>query len=102
MEVEHGLASARSDIDEDAVIVEPQLARRVGDEVEHPLRLVRRKGRDVFEGVDVALREDEEVRFRLWIDVTDGDEAVDRRNVVALANEPAEEAVVRQRGSLRS
>jgi hypothetical protein len=48
----------------------------------------------------VALRKDEEVRLGLRIDVADRDEPVALADVVAFADEPAEEAVVvRQRGS---
>ena len=98
--MEDGLTPARPDVDEDTVILESGLAGEVGDEGEHPLRLGGRKLGDVSEGVDVALREDEEVGLRLRVDVPDRDEAVRLRDVVALAVEPAEEAVVRQRGSL--
>jgi hypothetical protein len=47
----------------------------------------------------VALRDDEQVRLRLGVDVADRDEAVRLRDVLALADERAEKAVVRQRGS---
>ena len=99
MQVEDGLTAARPDVDEDAVVLEPGLAGELGDEGEHPLRLVGRERGDLAEGVDVALREDEQVGLRLRVDVADRDEAVGLRDVVALAVEPAEEAVVRQRGS---
>jgi hypothetical protein len=49
--------------------------------------------------LDVALGDDEQVRRSLRIDVADGDEALDGGDVVAFAIDPAEEAVVRQRGS---
>jgi hypothetical protein len=44
----------------------------------------------------VPLREDEQVGLGLRRDVADRDEAVVARDVVALANEAAEEAVLRQ------
>jgi hypothetical protein len=47
----------------------------------------------------VALGDDEQVRRSLRIDVADGDEALDGGDVVAFAIDPAEEAVVTQRGS---
>ena len=76
--------------------------RGLGDEVEHPLRLVGRELGDVAEGVDMTLREDEQVRLGLRIDVVDRDEAVAGRDVLALAGELAEETVgprwLRQRG----
>ena len=50
---------------------------------------------DVAEGVDVALGEHEDVHRRLRVDVVDRDEAVRRVHVVAVADEPAEEAVQR-------
>jgi hypothetical protein len=100
MEVKDVLAGFAPHVDEDAVVLEPGFARRLGDEVEHALALIRRESGDVPEGVDMALGEDEEVRLRLRVDVPDRDEAVRLRDVVALADELAEEAVlVRQRGS---
>jgi hypothetical protein len=47
----------------------------------------------------VALGENEQVRLGLRVDVADRDEAVAGMDVVAGADELAEEAVVRQRGS---
>jgi hypothetical protein len=61
------------------------------------LGLVGRKPTHVAERVDVALGEDQQVRLRLRVDVADGDEAVALPDVVALADEGAEEAVLRQR-----
>ena len=52
---------------------------------------------DLAEGVDVALRQHEEVHRRLRVDVVDRDEAVGAMHVVALAHEHAEEAVVTRR-----
>ena len=80
-----------------AVVLEAGVARGLGDELEHPLRLLRRELADVAERVDVPLGEDEQVRLGLRVDVADRDEAVRLRDVVALADERAEEAVVRQR-----
>ena len=97
--MEDGLAAAGTDVDEHAVVLEPGAARDLGDELEHPLRLVRRELGDVAERVDVPLGQDEQVRLGLRVDVPDRDEAVGLRDVVAFADEPAEEAVVRQRGS---
>ena len=99
MEVEDRLATAFSDADENAVVVETGVARRVGDEVEHALRLVGRELADLAEGRDVPLGQDEQVRVGQRIDVADRDEAIALRNVVAFPDEPAEEAVLRQRGS---
>jgi hypothetical protein len=99
VEVEDALPRAIADVDEDAVVVEAGAARRFGDEVEHPLRLVGWELSDVAERVDVPLGEDEQVRLGLRLDVADRDEAVRARDVVALAYETAEKAVVRQRGS---
>src|SRR5436190_1703359 len=69
------------------------------DEVQHPLRLVRWELPDLAEGRHVPLGQDEQVRVGPRIDVTDGDEAVRLRDMVAFLYELAEEAVLRQRGS---
>jgi hypothetical protein len=97
VEVEDGLARGLADVDEHAVVAQARLARRVGDEGEHSLRLLGRELVDLAEGVDVALWEDEQVRLRLRVDVADGNEPVPLVDVIALADEFAEEAVVRQR-----
>jgi hypothetical protein len=95
-----GLPGSRTDVDHDAVVLEPRDPRCLRNELEHSLRLLRRKAADVAEGVDVAFRQHEQVRFGLRVDVADRDEAVSRVNVVALAGEAAKEAVrVSQRGS---
>jgi hypothetical protein len=99
MEMKDRLSAPGADVDEHAVVLEPGLAGGLGDELEHALRLLGRKLGHVLEGVDVALRKDEEVRFGLRVDVADRDEPVGPLDVVAFTDEPAEEAVVRQRGS---
>ena len=73
--------------------------RDLRDEVEHPLRLVRGELGDVAKRVDMPLGQDEQMRLRLRVDVPDRDEAVGLRDVVAFLDEPAEKAIVRQRGS---
>jgi hypothetical protein len=98
MEVEDRLACPCADVDEDAVVGEARVAGGFRDEVEHPLRLVGRELRDVDEALDVPLRENEQMGLGLRADVPDRDEAVRLRDVVALANETAEEAILRQRG----
>ena len=97
--MEHGLPSAAADVDDHAIVLEPRLARGVGDEPKQRPRLVRIEIGDVAERVDVSLGNDEEVRRRLRRDIPDRDEAVSLPDVIAFAVEPAEEAVVRQRGS---
>ena len=97
MQVEHGLAGALADVDEDAVVVEALQPGDVGDEVEHGLRLVLLERRHLAKRVDVALGDDEEVDVGARVDVADRDEPVDGRDVVAVAVQLAEEAVVRQR-----
>jgi hypothetical protein len=47
----------------------------------------------------MPLGQDEQVRVGLGRDVADGDEAVGGADVVAVADERAEETVFRQRGS---
>src|SRR2546422_7741716 len=87
-------------VDDDTVIGQAVLRSYFGYEVEHPLRLAGRELRDLVEARDVPLGQHEQVRLRLRVEVADGDEAVRLGNVIALAVEPAEEAVViRQRGS---
>ena len=99
MEMEDRLACALADVDHDAVVVEPRGLRRLGNELEHPLRLVGLELGDLAERVDVPLRDHEQVGLRLRVDVANGDEAFGGVDVLALADEPAEEAVLRQRGS---
>ena len=100
MKVEHRLAGARPDVDHDPVVVDTCDLRSLGDKLQHPFRLVGRKSADVTKGVNVALRQHEEVGVGLRVDVADRDEPVTCVDVVALADEVAEETVcVRQRGS---
>jgi hypothetical protein len=99
--MEDRLARALARVDDDTVIVQAFARSDVGDEVEHPLRLVRRELRDVVEARDVPLRDDEQVRLRLGVDVADRDDAVGGGDVIAVGVELAEETVVRQRGLLR-
>jgi hypothetical protein len=99
VQVEDGLPRAFPDVDDNSIILETLSARGVGDEVEHPLRLVGRKRADLPKTRDVSLRQHEQVRGRLRVDVADRDEAVRRGDVVAVADERAEETVLRQRES---
>jgi hypothetical protein len=61
------------------------------------VRLVRCELGDVAERFDMPFGDHQEVRGRLRRDVAHRDEAGGRRDMVALAVELAEEAVVRQR-----
>jgi hypothetical protein len=97
VQVEDRLASTLSDVDDHSVVDEPLLARRVGDEVQHPLGLIGGELPDVVEARYVPLGKYEKVYVGNWIDVPDRDETVRLRNVVSLAVEPAKEAVLRQR-----
>jgi hypothetical protein len=99
VEVEDGLAGAGTRVDDDPIVVEALLPRGRRDEVEHPLRLLGGELADLVEARDVALGQDEQMRVRLRVDVADRDESVGTRDVVAVPVEPAEEAVLRQRGS---
>jgi hypothetical protein len=101
VEVEDRLAPALTDIDDDPVVVQTSLTRGVGDEVEHALGLVRRKLAHLAEARHVPLWKNEQVGVGARVDVADRDEAVALGDVVALADQPAKEAVVRQRGSPR-
>ena len=97
MEVEDRLAAARAHVDDDPVVLQTGLACGVGDEVQHAARLLGRELADLAERVDVPLGQDEQMRVRLRVDVADGDEPASGVDVVALADKPAEEAVVTQR-----
>ena len=100
MKVEDGLARPGPDVDHDPVVLDTGDLRSLGDKLEHPFRLVCRKSADVTKGVHVALGQYEEVGVGLRVDVADRDEAVTCVDVVALADEVAEETVgVRQRRS---
>ncbi len=99
MQVEDGLPGPGADVDDDLVVLQARDARRLGDEVEHRARIFGGEATHVAERVDVLLGDHEQVRVGLRIDVAQSDEAVDLVYVVALAIEPAEETVVRQRGS---
>ena len=62
VQMEDGLAGARADVHDDAVVVEAGALRGLGDEVQHPLRLVGRELADLAEGRHVALGQHEQVR----------------------------------------
>src|SRR4029453_3339201 len=99
VEGEDGLAPPFADVDADAVVVEPRLLRRLCDELQHPLRLVGGKLADLSERRHVPLGNDEQMNIRARVDVPDRDEAIRLRDMLALGEEVAEEAVLRQRGS---
>src|SRR5712692_11730030 len=99
VEMEDRLAAALADVDDDAVVVEAFVASRFGDERKHSLRLIRRELLNVAERLDVTLRDDEQMRVRLRVDIADRHETRAGAHVLALPVEPAEETVVRQRGS---
>ena len=98
MEMKHGLPSARADVHDDLVVGQPGAFRRLGDELEHALRLVGVELGDVTERVDVMLRQHEQVHGRLRVDVLDRNKAFVRVDVVAVAVQVAEEAVLMRRG----
>jgi hypothetical protein len=99
VQVEDALARARPDVHDDAVVLEPGVPRGVDDELEHPLHLVGRELADVPERLDVTLGQDEEVRLGLRVDVADRDEPLALEDVLAVPDELAEEARLKQRGS---
>ncbi len=59
VQMEDRLARARADVDLHPVVGQADLAGGVGDELEHALRLARRKLADLAEAVDVPLRNDQ-------------------------------------------
>src|SRR5262252_9232733 len=87
------LARAGPHVHLDTVIRQPLACSDVGDELEHPLRLLGRKLADLAERIYVPLGEDEQVHGRLRVDVADRNEAVGLGDVIAVAEERAEEAV---------
>jgi hypothetical protein len=97
MQMEDRLPRAAAHVDEDVVILETFVPRRLGDEREHSFRLLLRKLIDVTERLDVPLGNDEQMHVGLRVDVADRHEARALTHVVALAVEPAKEAVIRQR-----
>jgi hypothetical protein len=100
VKVEHRLAGAGPDVDHDPVVADTRDVRGLGDELQHPFRLVGRKSADVAKGVHVTLGQHEKVGVGLRVDVADRDEPVSCVDMVALADEFAEETVrLRQRGS---
>ena len=99
MEMEDRLAAAFADVHHHPIVLETGIPRGRGDEVEHPLRLVRRELVDLPKARHVALGDDEEVGVGSGIDVADRDEPVGLRDMVAFRDEPAEQTVLRQRGS---
>src|SRR5436190_24322002 len=95
--MEDRLARPRADVDENAIVGEAPLLGGLRDEVEHSFRFVGRELGNVAEAVHVALRQDEQMRLGLRIDVPNRNETVRSRDVITLAEEAAEEAVLRQR-----
>src|SRR6476620_9921171 len=94
VQVEDRLPGPCAGIHDDTVVRQPAVCSDFGDEVEHPLALVGRELAYVLERLDVTLGQHEQVRIGLRIDVTDSDEPLRRRDVVTLAIELAEKAVV--------
>src|SRR5512140_1127873 len=97
--MEDRLTGAFADIDDHPIVLEARVAGGVGDELEHSLRFIRVELAHLTEAWHVPLRNHEQVDVRARVDVVDRDEAVCLADAVALTHEPAEEAVVRQRGS---
>ncbi len=93
MQVKDRLARAGSDVDHEPVLVEPFSGGRLGDETEHPSRLVAGKLADPTERVDVPFGQDEKMGLGSRFDVADRDEAVCGTDVIAGRNELAEETV---------
>jgi hypothetical protein len=100
VEVEDRLTAALADVDDDAIVVETRVLGGLRDELEHALRLLRRKLADLAEGRNVPFRDDEQMDVGARVDVANRNEAVGGCDVLAFGEELAEEAVLRQRGSL--
>ncbi len=99
VEVEDRLARTFADIHDDLVILEARAPRGLGEELEHAPGFVGRELADLAERRHMPLGQDQQVRLRPGMDVADCDEPVGLGDVVALLDEPAEETVLRQRGS---
>jgi hypothetical protein len=93
VKVEDGLAGPGPDVHDDPVVLEAGDLRGLGDKLEHPFGLVGREGADITKRVYVALRKHEEVGFGLRVDVADGGESIRCVDVVAFADQAAEETV---------
>ena len=74
MQVEDRLAGATADVDDHAVVLEVSLACRLGDELEHALRLLRAEVTDVAKRVDVALGKNEEAPEEVLVTAAVGDD----------------------------
>jgi hypothetical protein len=99
VQVHDRLSGAQPGVGGHAIVLQTRIPRNLGDELEHALGLVGGQLADVPERLDVPLGDDEQVRLGLRRDVPDRDEPVRLGDMVAVADELAEEAVVRQRGS---
>src|SRR5206468_6273749 len=94
VQVEDRLPRSAADVHDHLVVLESLVARGVGDEVEHSTSLFGRELAHFAKGLDVPLRDHEQVSVCLWVDVADRDEAVRCIDVLSVAVELAEEAVV--------
>src|SRR5262249_9539322 len=83
VQMENRLPASGADVDDDAVVLEAHLECGLGDELEHPLRLVGRELGDVSKRFYVAFRNDEQMRLRAWGDVRDRNEAFALPDMVA-------------------
>jgi hypothetical protein len=104
VQVKHGLTRTRPDEDHQPVVGQAHLPGSVRDELEHALRFLLLEHCHVAKGLEMALRQDEQMDVRLRIDVLDRNEAVgavDDRGRRVARDDPAEDATrrVRQRES---
>ena len=84
VEMKDRLPCAPTDVDDDAVVVEPLVPGRLGNEREHLLGLVGRELIDVTERLDMTLGDHEQMRLGLWIDVVERDDTRACADMVAL------------------
>src|SRR5919201_6695538 len=98
VQVEDRLSCAAAYVDKHVVVVEPLVTSSFGDELQHLLRLVRRKLVDFAKRLDVSLGDHEQMCVRFRIDVADRYDSRASTDVFAFAVQPTKEAVVRQRG----
>ncbi len=94
VQMEHRLTCRRPDVDDHTVVVKPGACGGLGDETQHPPRLLVREGIDLTQGIDVPGRQDEQVSLGRRSDVPDRHEALGGMDMIACDDKPAEQAVI--------
>ena len=95
MQVEDRLSGPCAGVHNHPVVLKPGLTGGVGDEGQHATGFVGGERAHIAEGIDMSLREDEEVHIGLRVDVANRHEPVALRNVLAFARKHAKEAPIK-------